>query len=216
MKINLYSSKSKTAKKVDLPAVFMAKENESLLAQALHVYKNRAHPGTAKAQTRSEVTLTKSKWYRQKGTGNARHGAKSAHIFVGGGVAHGPTGEKKTLTLPKKMRAQAQKIALGIKAKSGDVVAADGIKDAKKTKDIQSLIKNILEGEKAKKNTKILFLVSENAHDNQRLFKNIENIKVMPFKSANAHATYLSRKIVIDNDVFSKPKPKAKAKKETK
>ena len=50
--------------------------------------KRRA--GTHKTKTRGEVNRTTKKWYKQKGTGQARHGARSAPQFVGGAKAMGP------------------------------------------------------------------------------------------------------------------------------
>ena len=57
-----------------------------LLAQAARVYLSNSRQSTSKVKTRSEINRTKKKWYRQKGTGGARHGARTANIFVGGGV----------------------------------------------------------------------------------------------------------------------------------
>src|SRR5688572_24665900 len=85
-------------------ALFAAKVSPALIAQAVRVYQDRQHQHTSKVKTRGEISLTTAKWFKQKGTGRARHGAKSAHIFVGGGVAHGPDGIRgASLTLPVKM-----------------------------------------------------------------------------------------------------------------
>jgi len=78
-----------------LPKGFDLKKAEKLLVQIVRVFEDRTHFGLNKVKTRSEVNKTRKKLYKQKGTGGARHGAKSAHIFVGGGVAHGPKGEKR-------------------------------------------------------------------------------------------------------------------------
>ncbi|KKT36270.1 MAG: 50S ribosomal protein L4, partial [Candidatus Collierbacteria bacterium GW2011_GWA1_44_12] len=73
-------------------SVFNVEVSPSLISQAIYVYQANSHRGVAKAKTRGEVTASTRKIYKQKGTGNARHGAKSAPIFVGGGVVFGPTG----------------------------------------------------------------------------------------------------------------------------
>jgi large subunit ribosomal protein L4 len=72
--------------------VFAAFVSQPLIAQAVRVYLSNQRQGTAKTKTRSEINRTKKKWFKQKGTGNARHGARTPSLFVGGGVAHGPTG----------------------------------------------------------------------------------------------------------------------------
>ncbi len=79
-----------------------------LIAQAIYVYQANSHRGISKTKTRGEVSATTKKIYKQKGTGNARHGAKSAPIYVGGGVVFGPQGIVTPLkSLNKKMRLKA-------------------------------------------------------------------------------------------------------------
>ncbi len=73
---------------MELPTeVFEAPINSALMHQALVRQLANARRGTHKTQSRGEVSRTKAKWYRQKGTGRARHGSRNAPIFVGGGVA---------------------------------------------------------------------------------------------------------------------------------
>ena len=67
--------------------------NLNTLAQAMHVYHDRMHPGLARVKTRGEVNRTTKKLYKQKGTGNARRGDKNTNIMKGGGHGHS---KKKT------------------------------------------------------------------------------------------------------------------------
>ena len=91
MKVSVFNMAGKEVNSIDLPAsIFEAKINRDLMHQALVRQLANARLGTHKAKGRSEVSRTGAKAYRQKGTGNARHGSKRAPIFVGGGVAHGP------------------------------------------------------------------------------------------------------------------------------
>ena len=107
-------------------SVFAVPMNESLLAQAVHVFLNNQRQATSKVKTRSETNRTKKKWYKQKGTGNARHGARTPSIFVGGGVAHGPNGEQNwNRSLSKKMAKQAMRVALSAQAKN--IVICDSL-----------------------------------------------------------------------------------------
>ena len=93
-------------------SIFNREVSPALLAQAIYVYQENSHVGMSKVKTRGEVDLTHKKVYKQKGTGNARHGAKSAPIFVGGGIVFGPRGMKLSAkSLNKKMK---QKALLGI------------------------------------------------------------------------------------------------------
>ena len=103
--------KAATPKKVESAPIldqriFNYPVSDALLSQVIHVYRANTHQNTSKAKNRGEVSKTHHKVYRQKGTGNARHGAKSAPIYVGGGVAHGPSGVQPALKrLNQKMRA---------------------------------------------------------------------------------------------------------------
>jgi large subunit ribosomal protein L4 len=95
--------------------------------------KRRA--GTHKVLTRGEINRTKKKVYKQKGTGQARHGARSAPLFVGGAKAMGPVQHSHEFELPKKVRALGLRHALSTKAKAGAIVVLDSTKtDSVKTK----------------------------------------------------------------------------------
>ena len=85
--------------------------------------KRRA--GTHKTKTRGEVNRTTKKVYRQKGTGSARHGARSAPLYVGGGKAMAPVVRSHEFDLPKKVRAAALRHALSAKAKDSKLVVLD-------------------------------------------------------------------------------------------
>jgi large subunit ribosomal protein L4 len=95
--------------------------------------KRRA--GTHKTKTRGEISATTAKMYKQKGTGRARHGAKTAPQFRGGGKAFGPVNRSHEHALPKKVRALALKHALSGKAREEKlVIIADAKVKEPKTK----------------------------------------------------------------------------------
>lgn len=206
-KANVYSAKGIKKGSYSLPTIFGEKENLSLLAQAVRVYEDRKHLGLAKARTRAEVERTKKKVYAQKGTGGARHGARSAPIFVGGGVAHGPKGIKRVLTLPTKMKRKALAVALSLKAKEGEVVLVDGVSSFKKTSDVQNLLNRL---DKEKKVSKFTFVLSEENWPIARVIENIEGAEVIPFKSLNVASAFYGGVLVFDKNIFVKKSSKAK------
>jgi len=210
-KANVYSAKGVKTTPYSLPQVFGEKENLSLLAQALRVYEDRLHPGLAKVKTRSEVERTKKKWYRQKGTGGARHGARSAPIFVGGGVTHGPRGIKRILELPAKMKRKSLNVALSLKAKEGQVVLVDKISTLTKTSDVQNLINKVLKNEsKDKKVLRLTFVLSPTNWGVARLIENIKDVKVLPFNSLSAYNVFYGGILIFDKDIFVKKAVKPK------
>jgi large subunit ribosomal protein L4 len=89
--------------------------------------------GTHKTKTRGEIAFTTKKMYKQKGTGGARHGAKSAPQFRKGGKAFGPVVRSHAHDLPKKVRALGLKHALSSKVKGENLVVLADI-EAKEPK----------------------------------------------------------------------------------
>ncbi|MDE1570230.1 50S ribosomal protein L4 [Aquabacter sp. L1I39] len=95
----------------------------------------RRQAGTHRTKGRSEINRTSKKMYKQKGTGNARHGAASAPQFRGGGRAFGPVVRSHAIDLPKKVRALALKHALSSKVKAEQILVLDKVSlDDPKTK----------------------------------------------------------------------------------
>ncbi|HJX45777.1 MAG TPA: 50S ribosomal protein L4 [Patescibacteria group bacterium] len=201
-KIEVYTIDANKKADISTPSNFKEKVNLSLLSQAIRVYGDRKHPGLNKTKTRAEVRISTRKIYRQKGTGFARHGAKSAPIFVGGGIAHGPTGLKRILTLSSKMRKKALAMALTLKLESGDIIAVDSLKSFKKTKEVAKFIDKI--SKKLKKVNKITtFVVDQNPKDHFFL-KNIKNATIKSFKNLNAYDVFYGGLILLDKDIFEK------------
>jgi large subunit ribosomal protein L4 len=104
----LYNCSGEKVDQITLPdRLFDAAPNEALVHQALVRLGRVRRVGSVRCLTRAEVARTKAKWYRQKGTGHARHGSRSAAQFVSGYKAHGPKPRKTEDGLPKQMRRQA-------------------------------------------------------------------------------------------------------------
>jgi large subunit ribosomal protein L4 len=207
IKLNVYSQNGTKKTSIDMPKDLIEKENRTLLAQAIRVYESGKHPGLSKVKTRGEIRASKRKIYRQKGTGQARHGAKSAPIFVGGGKAHGPKGVKRVLSLPKKMRQKALKIALSMKAAEKRLVVVDGIGSLNKTKETSSFMDKITKSEKEIGNkSRFTFLLSEKNKDAEKVIRNIENAKVSLFKDLNAYKVYFGGALVVDKSAFEEIK----------
>lgn len=136
--------------KIELPAdIFEAKINVGLMHQAYVRQLANARQGSHKTLSRSEIRMTGAKWYRQKGTGRARHGAQSAPIFVGGGLAHGPKPRDYSKKMPKKMRRGAIRSALSVLLRDGQLIIVDQLDmDAPKTKTMLQMIE-ALAGDKS-------------------------------------------------------------------
>jgi len=169
--------------------MFGAKINDELMAQAVRVYLANQRQGNAHTKSRGEINLTTGKWYRQKGTGRARHGAKSAPIFVGGGVVHGPRTKDYSLKLSKNMKKAAIKSALSKKATDGEIIVVSGFsKIEPKTKVMNSTLTKITKETKGK-NT-ILVVTAGASKDIPNVFRAGKNIKNVDLMSADLLNTY--------------------------
>ncbi|MCU0519387.1 MAG: 50S ribosomal protein L4 [Anaerolineae bacterium] len=126
------------------PEIYEVTVNVPLMHQALVRQLANARLGTHSVKTRGENNRSKAKWYRQKGTGRARHGSRNAPIFVGGGIAHGPKPRTYVKKMPKKMRQAALRSALSAKAAAQQVVVVDELRmDAPKTKEIVATLRRM-------------------------------------------------------------------------
>lgn len=145
-KIDVYNCEGKVTTQIELPEVlFHVEVNPELMALAIRVLLANQRQGTSKVKGRGEVNRTTKKVWKQKGTGRARHGSRNAPIFVGGGVAHGPSGDQSyKLTLPKKMHKLAFKGALTEAAKAGNIIVIDGLEKIKPiTKDLAKVFSSL-------------------------------------------------------------------------
>jgi large subunit ribosomal protein L4 len=145
MVVPIYNIKGKKVGEVELRSdIFEAPINVQLMHQAFVRQMANAHLGTHSTKSRGEVNRTKAKWYRQKGTGRARHGSRNANLFVGGGIAHGPAPRKYVKKMPRKMRHAALRSALSAKLAEDQVVVVDELAiEAPKTKEFVQVLESL-------------------------------------------------------------------------
>lgn len=197
LSVQVFTAAGTAAGTMPLPKeIFGADINKSLIAQAIRVYLANQRAGTARTKSRGEINMTTAKWYRQKGTGRARHGAKSAPIFVHGGVAHGPKPKDYSLKLPKKMKKVALISALSAKAKDGQIKVLTGLEKVEpKTKNVAKLIKKL-----GLEESRTLLVtpdgVKKGFENIFRAGRNIESIEILSVKTLNTYEV-LDNKMVL-------------------
>lgn len=160
-------------------ALFGLEPRSDILHRVVRWQRNNAQAGTHKVKTRSEVKYSTKKIYRQKGTGGARHGARSAPIFRGGGIYKGPTPRSHGHELPKKVRALGLKHALSAKAKAGELVIIDAATSEGKTSILAKQVANL-----GWKRALIIDGTVVNDHFAQAA-RNIEGLDILPSMGAN-------------------------------
>ncbi|HET9345353.1 MAG TPA: 50S ribosomal protein L4 [Candidatus Limnocylindrales bacterium] len=138
----LYDKTGKNVGSVELAeALFAAPVNAAVLHQVVTAQLAGRRLGTHDTKTRGEVRGGGAKPYRQKGTGRARQGSRSAPHYKGGGAVFGPHPRSYEQRLPRKMKRLALRGALT--AKLGDeavkVIDTFGLEEIK-TRDLAGVL----------------------------------------------------------------------------
>ena len=196
MKLDVVDIKGAKSGSVEVAdEIFNAKVSEELMARALRAYLDNQHQGTSQAKTRAEVIRTTAKVYRQKGTGNARHGSKRAPIFVGGGVAHGPRINKKRTELTKKVKRAALFGSLTDRLKKKTLWVVTGLEKIEpKTKAAAKILVSVTD---RKKGEKVLVIMPEMVKEVWLSHRNMSEVVVTSVKRLNALEIMQSSKVVI-------------------
>ncbi|MCX7855424.1 MAG: 50S ribosomal protein L4 [Anaerolineae bacterium] len=181
MKVPVWNMSGQQVDEIELrPDIFEAPVNVPLMHQALVRQLANARLGTHKTKTRGEVNRTTAKWYRQKGTGRARHGSRNAPIFVGGGIAHGPKPRSYEQRMPKKMRRAALRSALSVKAGQQQIVVVDRLElPEPKTREMREVLSRLNVGEDA------LILLPGRNETVEKSVRNLPKVKAL-------YASYLN------------------------
>jgi large subunit ribosomal protein L4 len=168
---------------VELPeSVFGCTGRQGIVWESVRCYLANQRQGTACTKTRAEVSGTGKKPYRQKHTGNARHGSRRSPIFRHGGVAFGPRPRDYSYELPKKMRRQALCLALSAKHTAGAVKVVEELApDQPKTKDVVRTIAGL--GFKGS----VLLLAGSVSENLKRASRNLQWLTVVPATQANPY-----------------------------
>jgi large subunit ribosomal protein L4 len=127
-KVSVFNMKGEAVGELELnPEVFEAPYHQAVLHQVVLAQQANARRGTHKTKTRGEVRGGGKKPWRQKGTGQARHGSRRSPIWKGGGVSFGPQPRSYSQKIPKKMRQLAMKSALSQRLREEMITALSEI-----------------------------------------------------------------------------------------
>ena len=169
-KVDVYNLKRQKVGEVDLAdEVFAAEVKENLLHEVVVAQLASRRAGTHAAKERSAVSGSSKKIYKQKGTGQARHGSIRAPIFVGGGRAHPPKPQDFSRRAPRRVRLAALKSALSLLVKEGRLTVVENFElEAIKTKALAGVLEVL---KPSQKRTLVV-----DAKDNEKLRLSIRNL----------------------------------------
>src|SRR3954466_3813868 len=121
--IDIKNWDNKKVGSAELPeAIFAYPYKEHLIHEAVRNYLASLRAGTHKTKTRSEVSGSGKKPFRQKGTGRARQGGNRPPIHRHGGTVFGPVPRDYSYKMNSKEKKAALKSALSQRVKEGHLV----------------------------------------------------------------------------------------------
>ena len=176
MKVSVYNLAGEVVKNIKVSDhVFAVPFNQAVVHQAMVRQQANARQGTASTKTRSEVSGTTRKLYRQKHTGVARAGSRRSPLRRGGGITFGPKPRSYRQAMPKKMRQLALRCVLSAKAKDKEIMVLEQLKlDEPKTKEMARILTALGVDSSA-------LIVTREAEDNVvKSARNLPGIKILP------------------------------------
>lgn len=208
MKTDLYNTNAEKVGQINLPTnIFGVKFSRLLISQSIRRYLSNRRSAHAKVKNRAEVAGTTRKMWAQKGTGRARHGSAKAPIFVGGGSAHGPQGDRNfKLASSKTFKKAVIKNILSRFAQDKHLLVVDKINSLPpKTKEAWNFVDKLENQNEILAKSKNIGVLTANPSVNvKRAFGNIEGFQVLTLKSLNPYHLSLQNFLIISHLAIKK------------
>ena len=178
--LTVYDLKAKVLETIKLDPVFQGEEvNSGIIYQTVLMYQAGQREGTASTKDRGHVRGGGKKPWKQKGTGQARHGSRRSPIWRGGGVTFGPMPRDYSYSLPQQLKRRAVVEGVKDKVQKNRFFVVNDLKlDKPKTK----LVADILEAFKLEKP---LFLVDQKTANLALASRNIRQVTVKTADEVN-------------------------------
>jgi large subunit ribosomal protein L4 len=191
-------SNAVVVKTEELPKAFLEVHPHNLYLYC-KAYASGLRANTAQTKTRSQVRGGGKKPWAQKGGGRARAGSLRSPIFVGGGVAFGPSTNKNyDQKVNKKQKKLALYHAIAEKAANDKVYVIDSVViESGKTKDAAAFVNGLGQRD--------VLVVKEMIDDKTFLaFRNLQNAYLVEANELNAYLAAAYHSVVIEKAVFDK------------
>ena len=181
MQIPVYNLAGEVVEHIEISdEVFTVPLNQAVVHQAVVRQQANARQGTASTKTRSEVSGTSGKLFRQKGTGLARAGSRRSPLRRGGGIVFGPRPRSYRQAMPKKMRRLALRCVLSAKVGDEELMVLEQLKLGEpKTKEMAQILATLGVGSSA------LIVTAEPEENVIKSVRNLAGIKTLPANLLN-------------------------------
>ncbi len=171
--------------------------NVDLVKQAVVTYHANRRQGSAKTKGRSEIAGTMHKMYRQKGTGNARHGTRKVNLMRGGGSTFAKQPRNFTKRFPQKMRQAALRSAILAKIIGQDICIVDDLAvEQPKTAKLAGLMK------KLEINRSCILTLAGRDNNVYLSSRNIPDLMVRITEELNAYDVATRQKMIITSEAM--------------
>jgi len=206
-KLDVFNLKREKVGEIELAdEVFAAEVKEHLFHEVVTAQRASKRSGTAAAKERSAVRGSTIKIYKQKGTGNARHGDIKAPIFVGGGRAHPPRPKDWSHRPPRRVRTLALRGALSLLVKEGRFTVVENIDIGEiKTKKLAGVLTALQAPRKT-------LVVDGKGNENLRLsIRNMPDSQFLPPEGVNVYDLLRHDHLVVSKDAARALEARCKA-----
>jgi len=194
MKLSVYNTEGKeTSKTVSLSKdIFGIEPNDHAIYLDVKNYLAAQRQGTHKSKERSDVTGSRRKIRKQKGSGAARVGDIKNPLFRGGGRVFGPRPRSYDFKLNKKVKVLARKSALSQIAKDKKmIILEDFSMDTPSTKDFAKILSNL-----DQTNNKTLLILTDSNKNILLSSRNLKKTKVVNVSSINTYDLMNANKLM--------------------
>jgi len=194
MKLSVYNTEGKeTSKTVSLSKdIFGIEPNDHAIYLDVKNYLAAQRQGTHKSKERSDVTGSRRKIRKQKGSGAARVGDIKNPLFRGGGRVFGPRPRTYDFKLNKKVKTLARKSALSQIAKDKKmIILEDFSMDTPSTKDFAKILSNL-----DQTNNKTLLILTDSNKNILLSSRNLKKTKVVNVSSINTYDLMNAHKLM--------------------
>lgn len=197
--VDVYNLAREKISELDLrDEIFGVEMRPHILHQVVVSQLAARRSGTAATKTRSMVSCSGKKLYRQKGTGRARAGGANSPTRRGGGVAFGPMPRSYATKVPKKVRKSALRIALSDKLKNNKLVVVDYFNLPEiKTKSFANILKKF-------DINKTLIITDGERNNLDLASRNLPWVKVMKSEGINVYDLLKYDSVMLEQPAIAK------------
>lgn len=194
MNTKLYSTEGKEIGSIELnDEVFGVEVSDGAIYYAVNNELANRRLGTACTKTRSEVSYSNTKPFKQKGTGNARAGDKKSPVRVGGGTIFGPRPRDYSYRIPKKVKRLAMKSLLTLSVQEDRLaVVQDFTSENGKTRDVAKVLKAFVDDGR-----RTVLILKDDDPMLRRAARNIPNVRVLAYDKLSAKELLYGKKILM-------------------